>query len=790
MNQKSIDNNPLLVDEQKVIEALKRCNNLIVSAPTGSGKSTRIPIALARAFGRTLVLEPRRVAARSLSRYVAEQYQCHFGDEVGYVVRFEHFASPNAYLVYATTGVFLETLARAPKEASSYSVLVFDEFHERSLEMDVCLGMALKLQKERPHLKLVVMSATLESKALQQYLQAEVIDFGSAAIQELPDRDLVFNGRHFVEVTYGNGSSYTSIAEIIASLDQLEEERNDLRRNGAVLVFQPGKREINDCIDVILQKCPRAYCLPLHGEQSPEEQDRVFAPPPEDKRLVIVSTNVAEASITIPSVTYVIDNGEEKVAEFCSRTGISALVTHPISRASATQRAGRAGRTGPGIVFRLWTREAHAQRPPARLPEILRADLSMVLLRLRAAGVRLEDLHLLDQPQPQRVHHALHVLRWIGALDDQLNLTAMGERMAHLPLEPRLARSVLEAMDRGGLRIVVEAAAAHAAGNLYVPLREDDYSPESTAARQARAELRHEAIKFGADWFEQLAAFRLALNDRHAAKIAKINLRRVDEALQIRDQLLGVLANFGVHVSEDDDDPYAARIAWIAGTADRVFLHNGRSMIPVHRLPDADTQQQFNSVAHRLSRWSALYIVSPLSVTAMSMRMVNGRLGIFSVLEHLTRFDDLWHTDMLSLPGLEANHTVEIDDRYGHLYVRVRHQVQFGSLMMHLMHEHSSINDILWYLLTAPETIITFTNGGMSDVQRWFEFKRTFVSMQSMLRKSVPSRQQWRARDALIKNISEFVSRFGWRELIEASQNHHWVRNRVTESFSNLSLSR
>jgi ATP-dependent helicase HrpB len=423
-----------------IVESLRTGNRLVVEAPTGSGKSTQIPQMLLDGGilgnGQAIILQPRRLPARMLAARVAQERRCRVGDDVGYRIRLDDVSSSATRLLFVTEGILVRRMLADP-ELSGVSVLIFDEFHERHLHGDISLAQALALQEtRRPDLKIVVMSATLDTSALTDHLA--------------PCAMLRSTGRtHPVEIGYLNREPRDEKPWDLAA----EAAETMLRKTeGNLLVFMPGSYEISRTISTMRVRLPSAITiLPLHGELPPAEQDAAVLPG--GGRKVIVSTNVAETSLTIDGVTGVIDSGLARVASYDPRRGINTLLIEKISRASADQRAGRAGRTAPGICLRLWTEREHTRRQPRELPEIHRVDLSEVLLTIKASGVTsIETIRWLDAPQKEALHRAETLLRDLGALDHQGVITPLGCRMLSFPAHPRYARMLLAAQEFGCVR--------------------------------------------------------------------------------------------------------------------------------------------------------------------------------------------------------------------------------------------------------------------------------------------------------------------------------------------------
>jgi ATP-dependent helicase HrpB len=418
----------------QIRDALATSPSLVVEAPPGAGKTTRIPPALLPLTqGEVWVLEPRRLAARLAARRVAEERNEPLGEIVGYQVRFEQVSSPRTRLRYLTEGVLTRRVLSDPA-LRSVGIVILDEFHERHLDTDLALALLRRLQTtSRPDLKLLVMSATLDAAPIAEFLGA------CPTVRS--------EGRLFPnEVRYRPHSSEPLEDQVRAAVESLLAEPD----RGDILVFLPGSYEIQRAARALETVAARRDLLvtPLYGELSPEEQDRAVRPA--SQRKVILSTNVAESSITIEGVTAVVDSGLARIASHSPWSGLPVLRTGRISQASAIQRAGRAARTAPGRVIRLYTEEDFLRRPPRELPEIEREDLSEMALTLKALGVsRFDDIPWLESPPTPAVEAAESLLAKLGAVDSRGLLTSTGKSMARCPLPPRLARLVLEAQRRG-----------------------------------------------------------------------------------------------------------------------------------------------------------------------------------------------------------------------------------------------------------------------------------------------------------------------------------------------------
>jgi ATP-dependent helicase HrpB len=435
------DRLPIYEIEHDIVARLQHDKRLILSAPTGSGKSTQVPQMLLKhgllGSGQVVVLQPRRLAARLLAARVAHELGVKLGDEVGYQIRFENVTSAKTKIRFVTEGVLLRQMIDDP-QLRGVSAILFDEFHERHLYGDITLAQALDQQEKfRPDLMLAVMSATLNADELEKYL--------------LPCAKLSSEGRMFpVETEYLELPSYTDKRPVWEQAADAFSQYVHRGGEGDVLVFMPGGFEIAQTIEAIrhTSEAKGFILLPLHGELPPRDQDAAVAR--YDKRKVVVATNVAETSLTIDGVRLVIDSGLSRVARYDANRGINTLLIDKISQSSADQRAGRAGRTAPGVCMRLWSRDEHAHRAVQELPEIKRLDLSEVVLTLKASGVDdLRKFRWLEKPDEISLAHAEELLADLGALDKNKSITPIGRKMLAFPLHPRYARMLLAAQKYG-----------------------------------------------------------------------------------------------------------------------------------------------------------------------------------------------------------------------------------------------------------------------------------------------------------------------------------------------------
>lgn len=533
----------------------------VLEAPTGSGKSTQTPQMLIdeglAGSGQVVVLQPRRVAARMLARRVAGERGQQPGQEVGYQVRFERAMSAATRILYVTEGVLLRRMLDEPA-LPGVGAILFDEFHERHLYGDVTLAKALQLQVERrPDLLLGVMSATLDVGPLEQFLS--------------PCAMLRSEGRTFpVEIRYAGNPPQQGRGETPV-WDYAAQECSRLMRQeeGDVLIFMPGAYEIRRTI-AALESAPGvrgSLITPLFGELTPEQQD--LALNPANRRKIVVATNLAETSLTIDGVRCVIDSGLARIPSFDPNRGINTLLVRKISQASADQRAGRAGRTAPGVCVRLWSQRDHENRLRQEAPEIHRLDLSEIMLFLKAAGV--EDLAAFpwfEAPAQAALDRALTILRDLGAIDRDGALTDTGLQMSAFPLHPRYARMMIEGDRMGCLQSVILVAALSQGRSIVLPMDNARERDERELLFEARIPQLAES-----DFFQDLAAFTLAAENKFDFAWCKqwgVHAQAARQAAQLFNQLAAVARGQGLDVGDSRASSGSIRRAILAGFSDHL----------------------------------------------------------------------------------------------------------------------------------------------------------------------------------------------------------------------------
>ena len=495
--------------------------------------------------------QPRRIAARLLARRVAEERGAKLGGEVGFQYRLENVSSRETRILYVTEGILLRQM-QEKASLPGVSVLIFDEFHERHLEGDVALARARQIQQTtRPDLKIIVMSATLETKLLADYLA--------------PCEILQSEGKTFsVTVEYLPKDDDAPVWDLAAEACE-RATRSEKCAEGDILIFMPGAYEIQRTLNAVRERLSALEFsfYALHGELPAAEQDAAVSP--SQKRKVIVATNVAETSLTIDGVRVVIDGGLARIARYDPHRGINTLLVEKVSRASAQQRLGRAGRTAPGHGFRLWTVREHEQRPVQTLPEIRRLELSGALLTLKASGIeKLEDFPWVEAPEPRSFARARQLLHDLGALDRTEQLTEIGRRMASFPTHPRYARMLLAADKLGCVR--ASALIAALAQSRPILTRNAGKRLEETRADLLGGEP-------SSDFFLLMRAFRYAEQNRFdpqrcgALGIQGGAAREVAGTLE---QLLRLAERAGLDVSDQPAQAEAIQRCVLAGFSDQL----------------------------------------------------------------------------------------------------------------------------------------------------------------------------------------------------------------------------
>ncbi|WP_327709866.1 ATP-dependent RNA helicase HrpA [Streptomyces sp. NBC_00464] len=561
---------PVSQKKDEILEAIRDHQVVIVAGETGSGKTTQIPkicMELGRGVrGMIGHTQPRRIAARTVAERIAEELNTPLGEAVGWKVRFTDQVNQDATFVKLMTDGILLAEIQTDRELLAYDTIIIDEAHERSLNIDFLLGYLARLLPKRPDLKVVITSATIDPERFARH-------FGEAPIVEV-------SGRTYpVEVRYrplleedSEDSDRDQITAICDAVDELQNEGP-----GDVLVFLSGEREIRDTADALGKRNLRhTEVLPLYARLSHAEQHRVFQR--HTGRRIVLATNVAETSLTVPGIKYVIDPGNARISRYSHRTKVQRLPIERISQASANQRKGRCGRTSDGICIRLYSEDDFLTRPEFTDPEILRTNLASVILQMTAAGLGdIEKFPFIDPPDHRNIRDGVQLLQELGALDPEekdpkKRLTPLGRQLSQLPVDPRLARMVIEADRNGCVREVMVIASA-----LSIQDPRERPSEKQTQADQQHARFKDETSDFLAflnlwRYIREQQKERGSSSFRRMCKQEYLNFLRIREWQDIYAQLRTVAKQMGIELNEDDAPEQSVHTSLLAGLLSHIGL--------------------------------------------------------------------------------------------------------------------------------------------------------------------------------------------------------------------------
>ncbi|MFF7735107.1 ATP-dependent RNA helicase HrpA [Streptomyces sp. NPDC007984] len=561
---------PVSQKKDEIADAIRDHQVVIVAGETGSGKTTQIPkicLELGRGVrGMIGHTQPRRIAARTVAERVAEELDTPLGEAVGWKVRFTDQVNQDSTFVKLMTDGILLAEIQTDRELRAYDTIIIDEAHERSLNIDFLLGYLAQLLPKRPDLKVVITSATIDPERFSRH-------FGDAPIVEV-------SGRTYpVEVRYrplleedGDDADRDQITAITDAVEELQREGK-----GDILVFLSGEREIRDTADALTKKNYRfTEILPLYARLSHAEQHRVFQP--HTGRRIVLATNVAETSLTVPGIKYVIDPGFARISRYSHRTKVQRLPIEPVSQASANQRKGRCGRTSDGVCIRLYSEDDFEARPEFTDAEILRTNLASVILQMTAAGLGdIEKFPFIDPPDHRNIRDGVQLLQELNALDPaqkdhRKRLTDTGRKLAQLPVDPRLARMVLEADKNGCVREVMVIAAA-------LSIQDPRERP---ADKQAQADQQHARFKDEtSDFLAYLNLWRYLREQqkergsssfRRMCKQEYLNFLRIREWQDIYTQLRTVAKQMGIHLNEEDAPDDRIHLSLLAGLLSHIGM--------------------------------------------------------------------------------------------------------------------------------------------------------------------------------------------------------------------------
>lgn len=560
--------------------------------------------------------QPRRVAATTVATRVAEEIGCRIGEEVGYSIRFEDLTSAKTRIKFLTDGLLLRE-ALADPLLSRYSVIMVDEAHERSRGTDILLGVLKKISKRRPDLRIIISSATLQAEDFLRFFSGDQSEQNTDTAKHAVGQIISLEGRMYpVDTMFLEEPTENYVEKAVKTVFDIHASEPD----GDILIFLTGREEIDTTLQLIADRAaslnPRAQSilsLPLYAGLTSEQQLYVFEPAPENTRKVIVSTNIAEASVTIDGIVYVIDCGFVKLRAFNPKTGIETLTATPVSKASATQRAGRAGRTRPGKCCRLYTQPAYESLLEATVPEIQRSNLAPIILQLKALGIdNVLRFDFFTPPPAELIIRALELLYSLGAVDDYAKLTRpLGVRMAELSVEPMMAKVLLSAPTMGCLSEILSIAAMTSLqGAVWF-----HYDGEKRATESARR-------KFAAEEGDHLTLLNVyeafvtkGKKDSKWCRDNYLNYKSMTRAVSVRAQLKRYLERFGIDPDESFSTKKTADEVIARGEQIRKCLTSGYFAHAARMEPDGSFKTiNGNVILH--AHPSSLMFVSLLSSAA------------------------------------------------------------------------------------------------------------------------------------------------------------------------------
>lgn len=565
------DELPVSQQKDDLAAAVRDNQVVIVAGETGSGKTTQLPkICMELGYGVLGTIghtQPRRLAARTVAERVAEELDTPLGEAVGYKIRFTDRSSDDTRVKLMTDGILLAEIQQ-DRMLRQYDTLIIDEAHERSLNIDFLLGYVKQLLPRRPELKVIITSATIDPERFSRH-------FGDAPIVEVSGRTYPVEVRYrpvSEEETDGKDSDRDQTQAICDAVAELQGEGP-----GDILVFLSGEREIRDTAEALRkQKFPETEILPLFARLSSAEQQRVFTP--HEGRRVVLSTNVAETSLTVPGIRYVVDPGTARISRYSYRTKVQRLPIESVSQASANQRKGRCGRVAEGICIRLYSEEDFLSRPEFTDPEILRTNLASVILQMASLGLGdIEAFPFVDGPDRRQVKDGINLLHELGALEPQQRdarngLTRVGRNLAQLPVDPRLGRMVLEAESNGCVREVMVIAAALSVQD---PRERPADNQEAAAAKHARFADKDSDFLAYLNLWRHVRERQKALSGNQFRKLCRaefLNYLRVREWQDIYSQLEQIVTGMGITPNDADPDPKNVHIALLSGLLSHVGL--------------------------------------------------------------------------------------------------------------------------------------------------------------------------------------------------------------------------
>src|SRR5580692_2565759 len=555
---------PVSQRKDEIAEAIRDHQVVVIAGETGSGKTTQIPkicLELGRGVdGQIGHTQPRRLAARTVAERIAEELGSPLGETVGYQVRFTDVSADDTLIKLMTDGILLTELAR-DRQLKRYDTLIIDEAHERSLNIDFILGYLRKLLPERPDLKLIITSATIDP---ERFAAA----FGGAPVVEVSGRTYPVEVRYRPVDPIEGGEDGDQGQAILDAVDELSGEGP-----GDILVFLSGEREIRDTADLLAGR-ERLEVLPLYSRLAAADQHKVFQrrAASSHSRRVVLATNVAETSLTVPGIKYVIDPGTARISRYSHRTKVQRLPIEPISQASANQRKGRSGRTADGICIRLYSEADFESRPEYTDPEILRTNLASVILQMAAIGLGdVPKFPFIDPPDARNIADGLTLLAELNAFKDG-RITGLGRKLARLPVDPRIGRMILEADRNGCVREVLIIAAA---------LSIQDPRERPVDAQQAADDKHRRFADPDSDFtaylnlWDYLAERQRELSSsafRRLCRSEYLNYLRIREWQDLQGQLQRLAGDLGVTVSSSSAERSVVHLSLLAGLLSQIGM--------------------------------------------------------------------------------------------------------------------------------------------------------------------------------------------------------------------------
>ena len=608
---------PVYEQKQIILDALKENQVIVVQSPTGSGKTTQIPVILHEAGfsqnGIIAVTQPRRIAALSVSEFISKQLGTKYPGLVGYKMRFEDKTDATTRIKIMTDGILLQEMKLDPL-LSKYSVIMVDEAHERSLNIDFVLGLLKRILKERKDFKVIVSSATMNAEAFSEYFEnCPIVNIETITYPVT----IVYDPPKISATTITEQGSECLIEKICSTVERVLNNGED----GGILIFLPGEKIIKDCLFKLDHSkfARKIYTLPLYGRLAKEEQERVFDPAPFGKKKVIISTNIAETSVTISDITTVIDSGLSKLNYYNPRTFTSSLVETAISKASSNQRKGRAGRTQAGTCYRLYSRKDFDTRPLYTTEEIFRTDLSEVVLQMAELGIKdFMDFNFIAPPGKEGIIGAVDTLNMLGALNKDNSLSSIGKLMVQFPLEPRISRIIVESIIRYP-NVLEEAIIASSFLSTNSPfLLPQGEEMEARKAHHAFRDMQGDFVSY----LNIFSAYKNSTNKERFCKKNYLDERVMSEIDNINEQLKEIVSDMNIPILNGGSrGDYLCCIAsgmiqfvcirtgkekYKTLTTDRISIHPGSVMFK---------QDPLYFVAGEIVRTSRMYAmsVSPLT---------------------------------------------------------------------------------------------------------------------------------------------------------------------------------